>query len=89
MLVKRIFRGVAATGLPGLAVLSFGLGAGMELFMCNVKVNGIGFYDVAKRKRAEAIVDAEEQREQMKQALGEVNSSAGQAPDSNQRPPQQ
>lgn len=37
----------------------FALGAGMELFMCNVSINGVNFYDVAKRKRAERIVDDE------------------------------
>jgi len=37
--------------------------------MATVKVNGISFYDVAKRKKAERIVDAEEQREKLKAAV--------------------
>jgi len=61
----------APKGLTGLMWLSFGVGAGMELFMATVKVNGISFYDVAKKKKAERIVDAEEDLERLKAALKE------------------
>ena len=42
------------------AGLSFLVGAGMELFMIKVNINGVNFYEVAKRKEAERIVDEED-----------------------------
>ena len=53
-------------GLRCLIWLSFCVGAGMELFMSTVKVNGISFYDVAKRKKAERLVDQEEEMARLK-----------------------
>ena len=38
---------------------SFLVGAAFEAFMCLVPVGGRTFYDVARRKKAERIVDAE------------------------------
>lgn len=43
-----------------IAGVSFMVGAGMELFMIKVNINGVNFYEVAKRKEAERIVDKEE-----------------------------
>jgi len=43
-----------------LVPVAFVLGAAMESFMVLVPVNGENFYDVAKRKRIERILDAEE-----------------------------
>ena len=66
-------------GLRGLVWLSFCVGAGMELFMATVKVNGISFYDVAKRKKAERIVDAEEELEKLR-SVTNANGSATSKP---------
>jgi hypothetical protein len=82
-MLGRLIKRYAAAGLPGVAVLSFGLGAGMELFMSTVKVNGIGFYDVAKRKQAERLVDAEEELAKTKAALKVKDDSSKQAKTSN------
>ena len=44
---------------PRVALVSFLAGVGMELFMIKVSINGVNFYEVAKRKRAEKIVEEE------------------------------
>ena len=64
-------RAYAPRGMRGLIWLSFTVGCGLELFMAKVKVNGITFYDVAKRKKAERIVDMEEQIERLR-AAGQI-----------------
>jgi hypothetical protein len=69
----------APKGLPGLIVLSFTVGCGMELFMAKVQINHVSFYQVVKRKKAERIVDAEEA------AAVAALSSNGAKPADNQR----
>ena len=56
----------------------FVIGAGMELFMIKVPIGGKTFYDVAKRKRAERIIEEretmtglEEEREERRKRLAE------------------
>ena len=45
----------------------FVIGAGMELFMIKVPIGGKTFYDVAKRKKAERLLELRRQEELVEQ----------------------
>jgi len=54
-------RGLLKRAMP----VCFAVGAAMELFMIKVPVGGHTFYDVAKRKKAERLLEEMEERQRV------------------------